>query len=151
MADRFWEKVEQTDTCWLWRAAIYPVSGYGAFSHKAHRATGAHRIAWVLTFGAIPEGMQVLHHCDNRPCVRPSHLFLGTQMDNIHDMIHKNRQAVGPALRHRQQGELNNRAKLTQVQVDYIRASTERPVDLANRFGVTYKNIWKIRAGHGWT
>ena len=81
---RFWEKVEITPHCWEWTASKR--HHYGQFDTKL-----AHRIAWELVFKYIPEGMQVLHSCDNPGCVRPSHLFLGTQKDNMVDMMKKGR------------------------------------------------------------
>lgn len=86
---RFWSKVQKTDDCWLWRATRFP-KGYGQIKIKGRRRL-AHRVAWELTNGPIPDGLQVCHHCDNPPCVRPDHLFLGTQSDNIQDAVSKGR------------------------------------------------------------
>jgi len=101
--ERFWSKVDKDTSsgCWLWTAGKTPL-GYGIFQVKTEKCMGwghwksvrAHRFAWELTYGLIPEGMNVLHKCDNPPCVRPTHLFLGTQKDNVRDMIHKGRGAV---------------------------------------------------------
>jgi HNH endonuclease len=74
--------------CWVWTGPTYKF-GYGRFAGYAHR------IAWELTNGPIPEGLFGLHKCDNPPCVRPSHLFLGTRKDNSEDMKRKGRSAVG--------------------------------------------------------
>ena len=94
--DRFWAKVEKTDGCWLWTGAISGGTGYGGFAWelKPHLQTGAHRASWLLHNGEIPEGLWVLHHCDNRRCVRPDHLFLGTAKDNHTDMLVKGRERV---------------------------------------------------------
>jgi hypothetical protein len=70
-------------------------NGYGAFSLRHGQPALAHRYAWVLTFGPIPSGLFVLHTCDVRACVNPSHLFLGTHRDNMHDMARKGRAARG--------------------------------------------------------
>lgn len=86
---RFWSKVKQTEGCWLWMGARDP-DGYGSF-RVGSRGTHAHRIAYALKVGHIPSGFSVLHKCDNPPCVRPDHLFLGTQLDNVHDMMSKSR------------------------------------------------------------
>lgn len=92
--ERFWTKVRKTKSgCWLWKGALYS-NGYGVFSLDG-KMTGAHRASWVLTFGSIPKGLCVCHTCDVRNCVRPSHLFLGTQKDNIHDCIRKRRFSTG--------------------------------------------------------
>lgn len=88
-AERFWSKVLKTDTCWLWRAALFS-TGYGQFQLDG-RPHLAHRVAWSLTEGPIPDGMRCLHHCDVRRCVRPDHLFLGTDSDNMQDMVSKGR------------------------------------------------------------
>lgn len=87
---RFWPKVKQTDSCWLWIGAKDP-DGYGNFKVGNHRGTHAHRIAYALKVGYIPPGLSILHSCDNRSCVRPDHLFLGTQLDNVNDMAEKGR------------------------------------------------------------
>lgn len=90
-AARFWSKVRKGDGCWEWQAKRFD-NGYGSFAVSRNKNQGAHRVAWELTNGPIPAGMSVLHHCDNRPCVRPDHLFLGTQLDNMRDMLAKGRQ-----------------------------------------------------------
>jgi len=87
--ERFWAKVNKTDTCWLWTAHCN-ADGYGEFSINGARIL-AHRASYLLEHGILPEGLQVLHSCDKPPCVRPTHLFLGTQQDNINDMIVKER------------------------------------------------------------
>jgi hypothetical protein len=93
-AERFWAKVykngpvpqhiPELGPCWLWTA--YISEGYGEFE-----STTAHRTAWELTYGPIPLGFDVLHRCDNRTCVRPAHLFLGTDLDNARDREAKGR------------------------------------------------------------
>src|SRR5882672_3448747 len=83
--DKFWEKVNKTDTCWLWTGKIAR-DGYGYLRDQA-----AHRVSWELHNGPVPEGKWVLHHCDIRPCVNPSHLFLGSRQDNMDDMSMKGR------------------------------------------------------------
>ena len=86
---RFWSKVRLSEPCWEW-TKDFSVHGYGLFRY-ARKITHAHRVAWHLTYGEIPAGISVLHHCDNRRCVTPWHLFLGTQKDNIRDMHAKGR------------------------------------------------------------
>ena len=90
---RFWEKVLKTDTCWLWIGAIDPMTGYGRFHIPGtqSKVVGAHCMAWSMTHGPIPPGIEILHHCDRRPCVRDEHLFPGTQRDNMQDMSRKGR------------------------------------------------------------
>lgn len=88
---KFWGNVRigARHECWPWTAARHP-RGYGHLWIR-RRAVNAHRISWVLSHGEIPDGLSVLHHCDNPPCVNPNHLFLGTQQDNVKDMVEKGR------------------------------------------------------------
>ena len=96
---RFWAKVAKTeDGCWNWIASKRH-KGYGAFCY--HREDGtlvqgrAHRYSWEIHNGDIPDGMFVLHSCDNPACVNPDHLFLGTNQDNVDDMMRKGRHVAG--------------------------------------------------------
>ena len=87
---RFMAKVDlEQNSCWEWIAAT-DVNGYGRFWYKDQMRL-AHRISYILFVEDVPEDLCILHSCDNRACVNPSHLFLGTQKDNIHDMIKKGR------------------------------------------------------------
>lgn len=88
---RFWARVHrQNDGCWEWQGATLP-TGYGRFFPTSDQSLYAHRYSFALANGAIPEGMQVCHRCDNPKCVRPDHLFLGTSHDNHMDMARKGR------------------------------------------------------------
>lgn len=104
LEERFWSKVAKTSTsdCWFWKASI-DVNGYGQFGlMPGQLGTGpkqvmakAHRVAWILTHGEIPPGMYLCHTCDMPRCVNPSHLFLGTQVENMRDCVQKNRHGCG--------------------------------------------------------
>lgn len=92
--ERFWSHVNvgSSDECWEWNGQI-ATTGYGAFaiprkgSARSFHPIGAHRFSYELTYGPIPEGMCVLHSCDNRKCVNPSHLRIGTKGDNNRDTV----------------------------------------------------------------
>lgn len=142
--DRFWSKVEQTDGCWRWLGSKSR-DGYGWF-WTGKTMANAHRVAWSLLVGAIPDGKYVLHHCDNPECTNPEHLFIGTQLDNVNDMTGKGRR-VDPV------GTLKPIAKLTE---SIVRESRERHAlgesyaKLAKEKGVTRKNMRFAILGLTW-
>lgn len=140
---RFLEKVhfEPMSGCWLWNGS-YATSGYGAFAinGKNYRA---HRVSYQHHQGDFSADLVVCHSCDNKACVNPDHLWLGTHLDNVMDRVRKNRSA-------RQRGALSGNAKLTQEQADYIRQSTERGCDLAEKFNISRTNISRIRLNKAW-
>lgn len=89
--DLFMVRVDpQPNGCWFWRGNIN-TNGYGLFALYGQRRIGAHRAAWELTRGPIPQGMIVCHRCDNPRCVNPEHLFIGTHLDNARDRVSKGR------------------------------------------------------------
>ncbi len=95
LIDRFWPKINKTETCWLWTATVQS-DGYGmiktvSLTDKINRMRLAHRVSYEISFGEIPSGLLVLHKCDNPPCVNPDHLFLGTDKANAIDRDKKNR------------------------------------------------------------
>lgn len=96
LESRFWSFVRKTDNCWVWTGSTNG-KGYGQMSQgkRGFKPLLSHRVSWKLHFGVIPEGLCVLHRCDNPPCVRPGHLFLGTMTDNDADRDAKGRTAKG--------------------------------------------------------
>lgn len=88
---RFWAKVSRGPGCWEWTGSRNPVNGYGQFHPTKHTNYRAHRFAYEVSVGPIPPGMLVMHACDNRRCVNPAHLSLGTQLDNMRDAVAKGR------------------------------------------------------------
>lgn len=96
IGERFFEKVNRTPTCWLWTSATWG-SGYGFFwTNDDRRSEFAHRFSWELKHGMRPpKGMQVMHSCDNKLCVNPDHLSIGTAQDNTDDKVAKKRHCVG--------------------------------------------------------
>lgn len=139
--NRLWRKVKIGDECWEWKASKHR-DGYGNFRFGG-RMDLAHRAAWTLERGTIPNELQVLHTCDNRSCVRPSHLWLGTNADNVRDKMKKGR--------HQQTaGAANPNAKLTAKQVAWARKNGLTQQATADALGVTNALISKIRAGKLW-
>lgn len=97
LEQRLWAGVDTTGDCWVWTRSTADF-GYGKIGDGS-RVRGTHVVSWELTNGPVPEGLWVLHRCDNPPCVRPEHLFLGTAADNNQDMIRKGRAAWQRELR----------------------------------------------------
>lgn len=87
---RFFDKINKTDSCWLWLAAKRGNSGYGCMKFYG-KLVDAHRISYIIHYGKISNGMIVCHSCDKKLCVNPNHLFLGTQKDNMQDCLRKGR------------------------------------------------------------
>jgi len=139
---RFWDKVVKTEGCWEW-AAAKDSSGYGRFHVRVGKLEGAHRFSWELTHGPIPSGLSVLHRCDNRRCVNPGHLFLGTHAENMQDMKAKGRAAV----------ETAHRTKLSRQEVDQVRQLAAQGYlqrHIGDQFGISQKQVSRIVSGENW-
>lgn len=146
LENRFWYHVDKSGECWIWTASCGE-KGYGQFK-VGKTMERAHRVAWELENGPIPDGIDVLHTCDNRKCCNPKHLFLGTDLDNMRDMINKGRDRK--AL-----GENASRARLTTIQVTEIKEELKHPYKgiqtaLAIRYGVYTSAISNINLGKTW-
>jgi hypothetical protein len=132
--------------CWEW-TGLENTNGYGRFSYKdSHRL--AHRVSYQIFFGEIPAGYVVCHNCDNRKCVNPSHLWLGTQSENLRDAAAKDRMH-----RPNTRGELNGNRKLDWKKVNTIRSMHKRGAlksHLAQLFRVSPTTIGNIIAGGTW-
>jgi hypothetical protein len=125
--------------CQIWDGGI-TVHGYG-YVYLDGKQEKAHRVAWQLYRGEIPQGLCVLHHCDIRLCVNPNHLFLGTRSDNLRDMTEKGR---------RVSGERHGMSKLTADQVKQIRESNETQAKIATNFGVSRSLVGFIKQNKRW-
>lgn len=146
----FWSRVDRSagdGACWPWQGCT--LHGYGVVQFFGERWQ-AHRLAWTLTNGPIPDGIEVLHKCDHHPCCNPSDLFLGTQADNMHDMIAKGRSNHEGKAR----GSRHGRAKLTEDKVLSIRERYAkrdvRMLDLADEYGMSKSTIGRIISGKYW-
>jgi uncharacterized protein YcgL (UPF0745 family) len=134
---------QEEDGCMIWKSSKR--NGYGRFIVNK-KIVNAHRYSYEYFIGKIPQGMILMHKCDNPPCVRPDHLELGTYEDNARDRVSKHRHKV-------MNGELNGMAKLTEKDVKEIKRKLEKGYfceDLANEYGVHISTISKINVGKYW-
>jgi len=160
MVKRFWRTVKKSkDGCWLWLGSQFraqpgrsPSARHGLFNvcvmswrGPAWRHEAAHRISYELSIGPIPQHLYVRHRCDNPPCVRPDHLIIGTQADNIADASKRDR------IRH---GSTHPEAKLTEQSVEAIRHAyakgDQTEASLASKYDVTWSTISQILRGKTW-
>lgn len=141
LRDRFYDQfIPVTESgCWLWIGCCSK-SGYGQIKDH-YKTKTAHRTSYELHIGEIPEGMLVCHKCDVPFCVNPNHLFIGTSRDNILDSVSKGRHP---------HCETHNKAKLTWENCDEIRSSNEDMQVIADRLGVHFSTVYRVRRGETW-
>lgn len=141
---RLWRIAVQPNGCWDWQGCLNQ-RGYGII-HQNHEEFCTHRIAYWLYYGIDPADKCVCHSCDNRKCINPFHLWLGTRSDNTYDMVSKNR--------HKSTGSQNPSAKLTEIDVLNIRHqyqnSTITQTTLGKQFGVSQAAIGHIVRRQKW-
>lgn len=137
IVEKFWKTVTKTSSCWTRSRA------YSQVWLDSTRRVLAHRFSWQIHFGAIPKGMQVNHHCDNPKCVRPEHLYIGTQQDNMRDASE----------RLRFNGENHHASKVENRDVAEIRKLRKSGAKLqwiADKFSMTKQNVWFICSLKTW-
>jgi hypothetical protein len=142
LVDRLLAKTNKTADCWIWLGAKDKY-GYGRIGHNG-RSILAHRAAYLVATGGLPDDLKVCHRCDNPSCVRPDHLFLGTQPDNVADMMQKGRVA---------KGERGGQAKLMEVEVLSIKRLASKGIThlaIAERHGVSRALVSMIVSGKRW-
>jgi len=147
-AERFWDKVNKSAGCWEWTGGTNGY-GYGVLAIAHGRPRLAHRLSWELAHGPVPDGLCVLHRCDNRLCIRPDHLFIGTRSENTKDRHDKGRTA---------RGESFTPSKLTAAQAADIRAryaaipryARGRMRPLLREFGIAQSTLYSIVNEQTW-
>lgn len=137
LVERFWEKVEKAEGCWLWTGAL-GANGYGV-TFLDGKIKRAHRVSWLMATGTeVPSNLDCCHKCDNRRCVNPDHLFIGTRRDNMRDCVMKGRHPV----------------KLTVENVREIRARSaagEVARTISASFGIHKNHVYKVVSGKAWS
>jgi len=140
-AERFWSKAQlaPNNECFPWLGAKHQ-QGYGTFRYQG-KSQYAHRVAWILVNGSIPNRLHILHRCDNPGCVRPDHMFLGTNKDNIHDSMVKGRRK---GVKHPGRVCKLSFEQVKQIRVDLQHTSQQQ---IADAYGVSASTISLIATG----
>ena len=143
LIERFFEKINKSapNGCWEWTGCL--CLGYGLIKRKDGLHLRAHRVSWEYHRGMIPHGMFICHSCDNRKCVNPDHLFVGTHNDNMKDMVIKGRSA-------KTVGEMNGFHKLKTESIETIRNDRRPQHIIAKDYGVCQTTISLIKRGKRW-
>ena len=132
---RYWEAVDKRgeDECWNWTKAKV-TDGYGTIAYEAGDLYASHRLAYIIEHGKVPQGLQVLHHCDNPACCNPKHLYAGTRYDNVRDRMNRKRGSE----------------KLTQEQVEEIKVDRRKQAVVAKEYGISQSMVSRIKCGNRW-
>ena len=149
LEERFWRYVLKTEDCWIWTGGSKNQKGYCLIQvgGKGSKHILAHRLSYTIHHGAIPDGMVIMHSCDNPGCVNPAHLKAGTQSENIIEAFNKGRKVCIPPLHF---GEKHWSAKLNEELVRYIRVSDKTPTMLSKELGVGRQSIAKAKQRKTW-
>ena len=137
--NKFWSCVDKGPGCWKWNAA-HTSAGYGQIRIEG-KTVYTHRVVWEMGHGSIPNKQYICHTCDTPACVRPSHLFIGTQKDNMQDASRKGRTP---------RGELCGTSKLTVAEVKQIRISTGTVIEVSKQYNINPSTVSKIRLKQRW-
>ena len=155
---------EKVDGCWIWTGKIGK-NGYGSFAHiiNGHKKfVLAHRMSYETFIGEIPKGLNVCHKCDNRKCVNPDHLWIGSQEENIHDAEKKGRMKRTTGYKHTEEnkarfklrrGEKAHKVKLKEKQVIRIKKMLKSNLtirEISEKFNVSATCISSIKQGINW-
>lgn len=146
---RFFDKIVKTDSCWNWTAALRGKSGYGCLKYK-NKVIDAHRFSWILHNGDIPNNLLVCHSCDNRKCVNPNHLFLGTASDNMQDCLKKGRLKIPRT----KLGRIPPNAVLSKTEVvsikNKLQTNTVSLKKLAEELSIPYQTLRDIKGNRSY-
>lgn len=146
LEERFWQRVKKGNGCWLWDRAH---GRYGVIRHDG-KLLFAHRLSWELHYGAIPDGLRILHKCDVTLCCRPDHLFLGTQVENIADMVAKGRQrGVIGSRHHKAKIDESIAAKVLKL-FSLSKKNKGSRIAIARELDVPVKIVRRIISGESW-
>lgn len=146
--DRFWQRMDKPtgdDGCWIWQGSHR--GKYGSAFYQGKRM-GAHQLSYILTNGPIPDGLEVCHSCDNPLCCNPSHLWIGTHFQNMHDCIQKGRFNAGKVI-----GTDQHSCKLDDTKVREIRVLLDAGVSqrkIARQYHVTQPLVAQIKKRQIW-
>lgn len=146
--ERFFSKVQVSPNgCWEWVGAVSG-NGYGNFYVEEGRWSPAHRFIWETAHGKITDGLLVCHTCDNKTCVNPAHLFLGTHEDNMKDMNYKGRRASGSSVASYGNAKIT-RDEAEEIRIRYLSGGiTQR--ELSEHYPVTQQQISRITRNVEW-